>query len=101
MSSLGRPWLLVIDNADNPNIPVERYFPGGERRYVLVTTRNPLLKDFGTVGEGSCELERLEDDDAASLLLKHAQEPSSWKSSARLLAKTIKKVLGYLPLALV
>ena len=66
-----------------------------------MTTRNPLLKDFGTVGEGSCELERLEDDDAANLLLKHAQEPSPWKSSARLMAKSITKVLGYLPLALV
>lgn len=101
LSSLERPWLLVIDNADDPNIPVERYFPGGERGHILVTTRNPFLKNFGTVGEGSCELERLEEDDAVSLLLKQAQEPSPWNSSARLHAAQIARVLGYLPLALV
>ena len=101
LSSLDHSWLLVIDNADDPNIPIERYFPGGERGHILVTTHNSLLKDFGTVGEGSCELERLEGDDAVNLLLKHAHEPRPWEPPTKLIAKRITKFLGYLPLALV
>jgi MinD-like ATPase involved in chromosome partitioning or flagellar assembly len=39
---LGRPydrWLLIFDNADNPN-EVKEFFPGGSG-HVIVTTRNP------------------------------------------------------------
>ena len=41
LSCLTRPWLLLIDNADDPDMEVTRYFPGGERGVILMTTRNP------------------------------------------------------------
>src|SRR4051794_6411383 len=50
LSSLELPWLLLIDNADDPKIPVEDYFPEGERGFVLVTTRVPHNKRHGTIG---------------------------------------------------
>lgn len=80
---------------------VEKYFPGGERGHILVTTRRPALKNLGTVGRGFCELEKLDETEAHDLLLKHAQEEVPWAETARSLAKRITEVLGYLPLALV
>ena len=101
LASLAHPWLLVIDNADDPKMEVEKYFPGGERGHILVTTRRPALKSLGNVGEGFCELEKLEEMEAHDLLLKHAQEKTPWDEVAQSLAKRITEVLGYLPLALV
>ncbi|KAL8993142.1 MAG: hypothetical protein Q9169_006574 [Polycauliona sp. 2 TL-2023] len=101
LAGLAHPWLLIIDNADDSNMQVENYFPGGERGHVLVTTRRPALKNLGNVGSGFSELERLDEIDAHDLLLKHAQEKRPWTETAQALAKRITEVLGYLPLALV
>ena len=101
LAGLAQPWLLVIDNADDPNMEVEKYFPGGERGHILVTTRRPALKYLGNVGEGFCELEKLDEMEARDLLLKHAREETPWNEFARSTAKRIAEVLGYLPLALV
>lgn len=55
LSNQQKPWLLIIDNADDPDIDATRYFPGGERGTILLTTRNPshkgtaqLVQDFIT-----------------------------------------------------
>ena len=101
LAGLAHPWLLVIDNVDDPNMEVEKYFPGGERGYILVTTRRPALKYLGNAGEGFCELEKLEEMEARDLLLKQAREETPWDESARSTARRITEVLGYLPLALV
>ena len=101
LAGLAHPWLLVIDNADDPKMEVEKYFPGGERGHILVTTRRPALKGLGNVGGGFCELEKLEEMEAHDLLLKHAQEKTPWDEMAQSLARRITEVLGYLPLALV
>ena len=101
LAGLMFPWLLVIDNADDLHMEVERYFPGGERGNILVTTRRPALKHLGNVGKGYCEFEKLDEMEAHDLLLKHAREKTPWDETAQSLAKRITKVLGYLPLALV
>ena len=92
----------MIDNADDPSIPINDYLPGGERGHILITTRNPDLKKFGNVGEGHFHFQGLEDNAADHLLLKAAEVPSSeWQSTTMKLASAITKVLGYLPLALI
>ncbi|KAL8731007.1 MAG: hypothetical protein Q9166_003658 [cf. Caloplaca sp. 2 TL-2023] len=101
LAGLAQPWLLIIDNADDPDMQVESYFPGGERGHILVTTRRPALKHLGNVGEGFCELEQLEPIEAHDLLLKHAREERPWTETAQSLARRITEVMGYLPLALV
>jgi tetratricopeptide (TPR) repeat protein len=101
LASQQRPWMLLIDNADNPDIDVTRYFPGGERGVILMTTRNPSNKVHGTVGTRFYHFEKLENDDASDLLLKAANVPSPWELPTRTSANRIAEELGYLPLALI
>ena len=101
LSNLGDPWLLIIDSGDDPKMPIEKYFPEGERGHVLLTTRVPDFRIHGTVGPRFFHFEKLKDEDANELLLKAACEPSPWGSETRTLASIITEALGFLPLALV
>ena len=101
LSSRQQPWLLIIDNADDPDLDVTRYFPGGERGTILLTTRNPSNKRHGTVGTRFYHFEKLEVNEASDLLLRAAEVPSPWELSARSLASDIAETLGFLPLALI
>lgn len=100
-SSLEYPWLLIIDNADDPTHPVEDYFPSGERGCILVTTRDPIKKVQGTVGPKFYHFGQLETHEANDLLLKAACEPMPWGLSTIKYANSISSILGFLPLALV
>jgi hypothetical protein len=75
LSSLAYPWLLIIDNADNPKMSIEDYFPEGENGLILVTTRDPSNKVHGTIGPRFYHFDRLDDDAAIDILLKAASEP--------------------------
>ena len=94
--------MLVIDNADDPSIPIDDYFPGGQRGHVLITTRNPDLKKYGNVGRGYFQFQGLEESSADRLLLKAAEVPrTEWQSTTMKSASAITKALGYLPLAII
>ena len=101
LASSDQPWLLIIDNVDDPRMNIERHLPGGDRGCILITSRRPTLKHLGNVGQGYCEFEKLDQFEASDLLLKQAQERIPWSELARNLADRITKALGYLPLALV
>ncbi|KAL4971289.1 tetratricopeptide repeat domain-containing protein [Aspergillus desertorum] len=101
LSSLQQPWLLLIDNVDNPEIDVMRLCPSGERGVILITTRNPSNKIHGTEGSGFLHLERLEAEEASDLVLAAAFFPRPWEIATRKYAKRIAHMLGYLPLALI
>ncbi|PSN66380.1 hypothetical protein BS50DRAFT_635509 [Corynespora cassiicola Philippines] len=95
-------WLLIIDNADNPSCPVDDYFPDSKLGCILITTRNPEYKKFGTVGKKSHHFGELPPDDASHLLLKHAYYTSPpWDPTTHGHAAKISKELGYLPVALI
>ncbi|MCJ1283415.1 hypothetical protein MMC26_002744 [Xylographa opegraphella] len=102
LSSLGkeRPWLLIIDNADEVSFPTEDYYPEGESGVTLITTRNPILKVHGTIGPRYYEFAELDQTASVELLLKAADKPSPWPQSTVESAEEICKALGYLPLAL-
>lgn len=102
LANLRYPWLLLIDNADDRNMDLEKHFPAGERGFILVTTRNPYHRTLGTVGEKFYDFEkrRLDTDESNELLLKAADEPRRI-TSVRDAAARIAERLGYLPLALV
>jgi tetratricopeptide (TPR) repeat protein len=90
--------LLIIDNADSPDLDLLHLFPQGDRGHILVTTRNP---DFRTHGTGNIELKGLKEGEALHLLLKRAEIPMPWDVSTEHEGIEISRALGYLALALV
>ena len=90
------PWLLILDNADDPSLDISQYFPVGNRGSIIVTSRNPECRCHATVG--SRELREMESDEAINLLLRSGDLPSE-DQDLRLLALPIVQTLGYLALA--
>ena len=99
LSNCEEPWLLIINNADNPGLDLLSLFPEGDRGHVLVTTRNPNFTVHGTVG--AMELKGLKPKQAALLLLKAAVTPKPWDEAIKMVANKIADALGCLALALV
>ncbi|KAI5918461.1 P-loop containing nucleoside triphosphate hydrolase protein [Camillea tinctor] len=66
-----RHWLLILDNADNPEFDYQKYCPSGTRGTVLITSRNRLCNRYETVGYE--DLSSLKNKDWIHLLLKAAQ----------------------------
>ena len=100
LSQCSLPWLLVLDNADDPDMDISDYFPAGSIGHILITTRNPSV----TVNASAASLKfsGLEPEEAISLLLKsaypynHQNESDAQKRS---LARSIAVTLGYLAIA--
>ncbi|KAH0843845.1 tetratricopeptide repeat domain protein [Fonsecaea pedrosoi] len=100
LSHLSYPFLLVIDNADDPALDLPKLFPKKNNyAYIVITTRNLDLCEVATVG--SMELKGLEETEALELLLSRADIPKPVDDATRSLANEICKTLGFLPLALV
>ena len=100
LSNLSEPWLLIIDNADDHDLKLDEYFPRGNRGHILITTRDPLNKLYGTIGDTFFEFQGLKTDEARCLLLTAAGEKQPWNSTLFNIATTIAKTLGYLALAI-
>lgn len=98
-------WLLILDNADNLDLDVSKFFPSQERGTILITTRNPDLQKYGTRTEtgitGSHCVDKLWPGDAVALLLKTAAVKEPQEENARQIAKQIVEELGFLALAIV
>lgn len=99
LSSQDRPWLLVLDNVDEQNFPISKYYPDGANGVVIITTRNWTLKIEGTVGDKYFEFLRLDEHESVELLLTAAGE-SSREDSVLAKAAELCRRLDYLPLAL-
>lgn len=90
------PWLLILDNADDPSLSISQFFPVGNRGTIIITSRNPDCRSHATVG--SRELREMKDDEAVTLLLKSGDLPSE-DENLRVLAQRIVQTLGCLALA--
>jgi len=97
LSNLEERWLLIIDNADDPRIDLNDYLPRGSRGFVLITTRNPMIKSFGNVGQGHFQFHGLKNEEAVTLLLRSADQSHPTDST---IVIQITKALGYLALAI-
>lgn len=97
LTGLDLPWMLVIDNADDPRIDYSRFFPAGDKGHILITSRLKDCRMHATVGFQ--EFRNMEEEDAITLLLRAADEDINLEKS-RQTAKPIVQALGYLPLAL-
>ena len=99
LTGLEYPWLLVIDNADDPSIDYSKFFPAGNRGNILVTTRNLDCRIYATVG--SYHFGDMGEEDAITLLLRAAQASDEHDIRLRDVARPITKALGYLALAII
>jgi tetratricopeptide (TPR) repeat protein len=96
-------WLLIIDNADNPSNDIFNYFPPGPQGCILITSRNPDTRQYGTNHQGDSgysELRGMDGEDGVTLLLKSAV-PHQVNEEIRALAKPIVVELGGLALAII
>jgi tetratricopeptide (TPR) repeat protein len=106
-------WLLLFDNADDPKIDLNKWFPQCTHGNILITSRNPGLQVY----TGSHSLvSDMEESDAVELLLRSAAQESS-VNNKRLATDIVKvcvilehpssrlkcfyKALWYLPLAII
>ncbi|KAJ6450480.1 hypothetical protein C8R45DRAFT_1083913 [Mycena sanguinolenta] len=95
LASRHEEWLLFFDNADDPKINLNQFFPKCDYGNIIITSRNPNLRVYG----GHSQVSDMEESDAVALLLKSAQCATS--AANETLAARVVKVLCYFPLAIV
>ncbi|KAI0399300.1 tetratricopeptide repeat domain-containing protein [Xylaria palmicola] len=101
LSTAKQRWLLLFDNADDPDINIESYFPRGESGHILITTRNQFFKVLGSVEPKFFNFRGLKSDEASDLLLKATCLPVPWQPDLKGSASKVIDALGYLALAIV
>jgi hypothetical protein len=89
-------WLLLIDNADDPEINLQLFFPRCVHGNILITTRNPHCRRHAP--ESNVDVAGMDSNDAVELLLKSAMVERSAEN--RDIAALICQELGYLALAI-
>ncbi|KAJ7446588.1 hypothetical protein FB451DRAFT_1188678 [Mycena latifolia] len=89
-------WLLFFDNADDPKINLNDYFPQCSHGNIVITSRNPGLCVYAS---SHCAVSDMEEPDAVDLLLRSAAQDAT--DHAKETATQIVKVLHYLPLAII
>ncbi|KAJ6450469.1 P-loop containing nucleoside triphosphate hydrolase protein, partial [Mycena sanguinolenta] len=94
LASKHEEWLLFLDNADDPEINLNQFFPKCSHGNIIITTRNHGARIHGAHSEVS----NMEESDAVALLLKSALCQSSPTNVQ--LATEIVKALWYFPLAI-
>ncbi|KAI1310866.1 tetratricopeptide repeat domain-containing protein [Xylaria venustula] len=101
LSTVEKPWLLLIDNADDAEVKLEDYFPRGTRGHILITTRNQGFRVHGNIGPMYYNFSGLQIDEASTLLLKATCLPFPWESNLKNSALKVTEKLGCLALAIV
>ncbi|KAF8185237.1 P-loop containing nucleoside triphosphate hydrolase protein [Mycena galopus ATCC 62051] len=89
-------WLLLYDNADDPNINLNLFLPQCDHGNIIIASRNPALRVYA----GShTVVSKMEEADAVNLLLKSAAQEITPHSE--MLAAAIIQELWGLPLAII
>jgi tetratricopeptide (TPR) repeat protein len=99
LASTKKAWLLILDNADDPNFDYQIYFPSGTHGAVLMTSRVPECKEYSP--EQFEALEGLGNEDSKELLFKAANIPKESWLSYNDQAETVIQLLGSHTLALI
>ncbi|KAF8179804.1 hypothetical protein K438DRAFT_1725767 [Mycena galopus ATCC 62051] len=89
------PWLLFFDNADDPQVDLNKFVPQCTHGNIIITSRNQGLKGYGA----HTLVSDMEERDAIALLLKSAHYMVSPTNNQ--LAAELVQELCYLPLAIV
>ncbi|KAJ7891167.1 P-loop containing nucleoside triphosphate hydrolase protein [Mycena leptocephala] len=89
-------WLLFFDNADDPKIDLNNYFPHCSHGNIIITSRNPGLCVYTSA---HCAVADMEEPDSVDLLLRSAAQ--DLKDHNKEIAAQIVKVLCFLPLVII
>ncbi|KAJ7627420.1 hypothetical protein FB45DRAFT_1082759 [Roridomyces roridus] len=89
-------WLLFFDNADDPQVNLNAFFPRCRHGNVLITSRNPGLAVYAGANH---RVSDMDETDAVPLLLTSAAQDDTPENNK--IAAEIVKELSYLPLAIV
>ncbi|KIW10708.1 hypothetical protein PV08_11672 [Exophiala spinifera] len=99
LANIRQPWMLVLDNADDPNVDYQAYFPPSTCGVVVLTSRNAECGQYATTDHVA--LEGLPTEEATELLLKAAnvigEHRPRWEDDARRVAVLLQSH----PLALI
>ena len=99
LSKCKKPWLLVLDNADDPDLDLTNYIPAAGNGHILITTRIHERTQVATVG--NIRLRGMDPEEAIELLLMTAYpDVKLFNTEDQKLAGSIASELGYLALAL-
>ncbi|KAJ6506444.1 hypothetical protein DFH09DRAFT_282324 [Mycena vulgaris] len=96
LSSKPAEWLLFFDNADDPNINLNNFFPRCKYGNILITSRNPGLRVYAG---GYSLVSDMEESDAVDLLLTSAAQTFTLENKE--IATEIVQTLYYFPLAII
>ncbi|KAF8756665.1 Mitochondrial translation optimization protein [Rhizoctonia solani] len=97
-----RNCLYVLDNADDPKVRLQSYFPQSGDYNILVTTRCSELADLAGSVDAVCSLSGLHEDDAVELLLRTAKlSPDKMDELDKVAMHSLLKRFDYLALAVV
>ena len=88
-------WLLLIDNADDPEINLQQFFPVCRHGNIIITSRNPACRLYAP--DSHFNVSEMNANDAIELLLRMTAAQRSSANMQR--AGSICKELGYLALA--
>ncbi|KAK4446133.1 hypothetical protein QBC34DRAFT_412015 [Podospora aff. communis PSN243] len=101
LSEISDPWLLVLDNANDPDMDLPKFIPASGNGHILITTRNPAAQIHANIG--TTKFQGLDPEEAVTMLLQLAYPDKELfrRSQENIeLATTIASELGYLALAL-
>jgi tetratricopeptide (TPR) repeat protein len=94
-----KSWLLILDNADDPNFDYQEYLPSGTHGAIIMTSRISECSRYNTVGLEA--LTGLDIEHSKELLLKAADiHQDLWPSNDRQ-AEEVVNLLGSHTLALI
>jgi hypothetical protein len=96
LESHHRSWLMVFDNADDPDLNLLSFIPQGSHGSVLITTR---LRGLALLGQGpnsDCNVGGMDPQEALELLLKKARMQDQVLEQKEIeAAKDLVKVRGF------
>ncbi|KAF2225807.1 hypothetical protein BDZ85DRAFT_258120 [Elsinoe ampelina] len=99
LSNEKRPWLLILDNADDVEWDYECYMPSGTNARTIITSRNVECAGLASQN-GHLPLDGLGVEDAEELLYRATKLPSQLRQQHQSDVNGICKVLGYHALAI-
>ena len=99
LANVQHPWLLVLDNADDPRVDYQRYIPAGPSGMVILTSRNEQCKRYAT--QKHILLDGLPDAEARELVFSAADIPGNQRQTLQDDAQAITALLRSHPLALI